>query len=57
MRTPCTARCTLQPKQFGVLPGKLRARDTLIVSKLGRDAPDVLLAIIKTLAQLGVEVI
>lgn len=48
-----------QRSHFGVLLGKLRARDTLIVSKLdrlGRDAPDVL-ATIKHLASLGVEVI
>jgi putative DNA-invertase from lambdoid prophage Rac len=44
---------------FGVLLGKLRARDTLVVSKLdrlGRDAPNVL-ATIKELAALGVEVV
>lgn len=46
-------------KQFSVLLGKLRARDMVVVSKLdrlGRDAPDVL-ATIKTLAALGVEVV
>lgn len=48
-----------QRKQFGVLLGKLRARDTVVVSKLdrlGRDAPDVL-STIKSLAMLGVEVV
>jgi DNA invertase Pin-like site-specific DNA recombinase len=48
-----------QRKQFSTLQGKLRAKDTLVVSKLdrlGRDAPDVL-ATIKTLAALGVEVV
>jgi putative DNA-invertase from lambdoid prophage Rac len=48
-----------QRKQFGILLGKLRARDTVVVSKLdrlGRDAPDVL-ATIKSLATLGVEVV
>jgi DNA invertase Pin-like site-specific DNA recombinase len=48
-----------QRKQFGVLMGKLRARDTVVVSKLdrlGRDAPDVL-STIKSLAMLGVEVV
>jgi putative DNA-invertase from lambdoid prophage Rac len=48
-----------QRKQFGVLLGKLRARDTVVVSKLdrlGRDAPDVL-STIKLLATLGVEVV
>jgi len=48
-----------QRKQFGILHGKLRAKDTLVVSKLdrlGRDAPDVL-ATIKSLAELGVEVV
>jgi putative DNA-invertase from lambdoid prophage Rac len=48
-----------QRKQFGVLLGKLRARDTVIVSKLdrlGRDAPDVL-STIKSMATLGVEVV
>ena len=48
-----------QRKQFGVLLGKLRARDTVVVSKLdrlGRDAPDVL-STIKSLATLGVEVV
>lgn len=48
-----------QRKQFSVLLGKLRARDMLVVSKLdrlGRDAPDVL-ATIKSLAELGVEVV
>lgn len=48
-----------QRKQFSVLLGKLRARDTLVVSKLdrlGRDAPDVL-ATIKALASLDVEVV
>ncbi len=47
-----------QRKQFGILLGKLRARDTLVVAKLdrlGRDAPDVL-ATIKCMAALGVEV-
>jgi putative DNA-invertase from lambdoid prophage Rac len=48
-----------QRKQFGLLLGKLRAKDTLVVSKLdrlGRDAPDVL-ATIKTLAEMSVEVV
>jgi putative DNA-invertase from lambdoid prophage Rac len=48
-----------QRKQFGVLLGKLRARDIVVVSKLdrlGRDAPDVL-STIKTLAALSVEVV
>ena len=48
-----------QRKQFGILLGKLRARDTVVVSKLdrlGRDAPDVL-STIKSLATLGVEVV
>ena len=48
-----------QRKQFGVLLGKLRARDTVVVSKLdrlGRDAQDVL-STIKSLATLGVEVV
>jgi DNA invertase Pin-like site-specific DNA recombinase len=48
-----------QRKQFGVLLGKLRARDTVVVAKLdrlGRDAPDVL-STIKSLATLGVEVV
>lgn len=48
-----------QRNQFGILLGKLRARDTLVVSKLdrlGRDAPDVL-STIKDLAALGVEVV
>ncbi len=48
-----------QRKQFGLLLGKLRARDTVVVSKLdrlGRDAPDVL-STIKSLATLGVEVV
>ena len=48
-----------QRKQFGTLVDKLRARDTVVVSKLdrlGRDAPDVL-ATIKALATLGVEVV
>ena len=48
-----------QRKQFGVLLGKLRARDTVVVSKLdrlGRDAPDVL-STIKSLTMLGVEVV
>ena len=48
-----------QRKQFGVLLGKLRARDTVVVSKLdrlGRDAPDVL-STIKSLATFGVEVV
>mgnify|MGYP000119916871 CR=1 FL=1 len=48
-----------QRKQFGVLLGKLRARATVVVSKLdslGRDAPDVL-STIKSLATLGVEVV
>jgi putative DNA-invertase from lambdoid prophage Rac len=48
-----------QRKQFSILQGKLRAKDTLVVSKLdrlGRDAPDVL-ATIKSLAALGVEVV
>jgi DNA invertase Pin-like site-specific DNA recombinase len=48
-----------QRKQFGVLLGKLRVRDTVVVSKLdrlGRDAPDVL-STIKSLATLGVEVV
>lgn len=48
-----------QRKQFGILLGKLRNRDTLVVSKLdrlGRDAPDVP-ATIKAIAALGVEVI
>ena len=50
---------TAQRKQFGVLLGKLRKRDTVVVSKLdrlGRDAPDVL-STIKSLANLGVEVV
>jgi DNA invertase Pin-like site-specific DNA recombinase len=48
---------TAQRKQFAILLGKLRANDTLIVSKLdrlGRDAPDVL-ATIKSLGALQVE--
>jgi DNA invertase Pin-like site-specific DNA recombinase len=48
-----------QRKQFGILLGKLRAKDTLVVSKLdrlGRDAPDVL-ATIKSLGALQVEVV
>jgi DNA invertase Pin-like site-specific DNA recombinase len=48
-----------QRKQFGAMLTKLRKRDTVVVSKLdrlGRDAPDVL-ATIKTLAGLGVEVV
>jgi putative DNA-invertase from lambdoid prophage Rac len=48
-----------QRKQFGTLLGKLRARDTLVVSKLdrlGRDAPDVL-ATINGLVTLGVEIV
>ena len=48
-----------QRKQFGILLGKLRTRDTVVVSKLdrlGRDAPDVL-STIKSLATLGVEVV
>jgi putative DNA-invertase from lambdoid prophage Rac len=48
-----------QRKQFGILLGKLRARDTVVVSKLdrfGRDAPDVL-STIKLLTTLGVEVV
>jgi DNA invertase Pin-like site-specific DNA recombinase len=48
-----------QRKQFSFLLGKLRARDTLVVSKLdrlGRDAPDVL-ATIKMLAALDVEAV
>ena len=48
-----------QRKQFGILLGKLRARDTLVVTKLdrlGRDAPDVL-STIKLLTTLGVEVV
>jgi putative DNA-invertase from lambdoid prophage Rac len=48
-----------QRKQFSILLGKLRGRDTLVVSKLdrlGRDAPNVL-ATIKDMAALGVEVV
>lgn len=48
-----------QRKQFGVMLGKLRARDTVVVSKLdrlGRDASDVL-STIKSLSELGVEVV
>ena len=48
-----------QRKQFAVLLGKLRRRDTVVVSKLdrlGRDAPDVL-STIKSLSTLGVEVV
>lgn len=48
-----------QRQQFGILLGKLRAKDVLVVSKLdrlGRDAPDVL-ATIKRLAELQVEVV
>ncbi|MCU1617911.1 MAG: recombinase family protein [Frankiales bacterium] len=48
-----------QRKQFGEMSGKLRKKDTVVVSKLdrlGRDAPDVL-ATIKTLAALDVEVV
>jgi DNA invertase Pin-like site-specific DNA recombinase len=48
-----------QRKEFSALLGKLRAGDTLVVSKLdrlGRDAPNVL-ATIKTLGDLKVEVI
>lgn len=48
-----------QRKQFGILLGKIRAKDTLVVSKLdrlGRDAPDVL-ATIKSLGALQVEVV
>ena len=48
-----------QRTQFGTLLGKLRARDTVVVSKLdrlGRDAPDVL-STIKSLSTLGVEVV
>lgn len=48
-----------QRKQFSLLLGKLRARDTVVVSKLdrlGRDAPDVL-STIKSLAALEVEVV
>ena len=48
-----------QRTQFGILLGKLRARDTVVVSKLdrlGRDAPDVL-STIKSLSKLGVEVV
>ncbi len=48
-----------QRKQFGILLGKLRAKDLLVVSKLdrlGRDAPDVL-ATIKSLGAMGVEVV
>lgn len=45
--------------QFSDMLGKLRKKDTVIVSKLdrlGRDAPDVLVTI-KTLAGIGVEVV
>jgi putative DNA-invertase from lambdoid prophage Rac len=48
-----------QRRQFGEMLQKLRKKDTVLVSKLdrlGRDAPDVL-ATIKTLASLGVEVV
>jgi len=48
-----------QRKQFGILLGKLRVCDTVVVSKLdrlGRDAPDVL-STTKSLATLGVEVV
>ncbi|KFC65509.1 recombinase family protein [Massilia sp. LC238] len=48
-----------QRKQFSEMLSKLRKKDTLVVAKLdrlGRDAPDVL-ATIKTLADLGVEVV
>jgi putative DNA-invertase from lambdoid prophage Rac len=48
-----------QRKQFSDMLTKLRKKDTVVVSKLdrlGRDAPDVL-ATIKTLASLGVEVV
>ncbi len=48
-----------QRTQFGILLGKLRARDTVVVSKLdrlGRDASDVL-STIKSLSRLGVEVV
>ena len=48
-----------QRKQFSNMLSKLRKKDTVVVSKLdrlGRDAPDVL-ATIKTLAVLGVEVV
>lgn len=57
--TVCGKAHAAQRKQFSVLLGKLRARDTVVVSKLdrlGRDAPDVLVTI-KSLAALGVEVI
>lgn len=48
-----------QRKQFSDMLGKLRKKDTVVVSKLdrlGRDAPDVL-ATIKVLASLHVEVV
>ncbi|NHZ38658.1 recombinase family protein [Massilia aquatica] len=48
-----------QRKQFAEMLSKLRARDTVVVSKLdrlGRDAPDVL-STIKDLATMGVEVV
>ena len=48
-----------QRKQFGILLGKLRVKDTLVVTKLdrlGRDAPDVL-ATIKSLGALQVELV
>ena len=48
-----------QRKQFGEMLAKLRKKDMVVVTKLdrlGRDAPDVL-ATIKTLAGLGVEVV
>lgn len=48
-----------QRKQFSDMLAKLRKKDTVVVAKLdrlGRDAPDVL-ATIKTLASLGVEVV
>lgn len=48
-----------QRKHFAEMRSKLRARDTVVVSKLdrlGRDAPDVL-STIKDLATMGVEVI
>ena len=48
-----------QRKQFSDMLTKLRKKDTIVVSKLdrlGRDAPDVL-ATIKSLAELGVEII
>lgn len=48
-----------QRKEFSMMLGKFRAKDTLVVSKLdrlGRDAPDVLTTI-KSLAALHVEVV